>query len=177
VEAAELGPTPTLLVSRSFAMMSARTYVGSVPDAALPTYQPHPVPATASDVARRIVAIANLVPPARWTTYGDLADAASSSGRGVASALSSVSPLAAVDTDIRTAVKGWVVPWHRIRMDDGRLKSRAADRLTRERQALANEMYVAEGGRLVANDAAVRGQRFHLAAELRRLRDRGERKP
>jgi hypothetical protein len=35
-------------------------------------------------------------------------------------------------------------------MDDGRLKSRAAASNIRERQALANAMYVAEGGRLVA---------------------------
>jgi alkylated DNA nucleotide flippase Atl1 len=139
--------------------------------------KPHLVPRTASDVARRIVAIANLVPPGRWTTYGDLAEAAGSSGRGVASALSSVTPLATADTDIRAEVEGWVVLWHRIRMDDGRLKSREAGALTRERQALANGMYVAEGGRLVANDGATRGQRFPLAAELRRLRDRGEQTP
>jgi hypothetical protein len=37
---------------------------------------------------------------------------------------------------------------------DGRVKSRAAESNIRERQALENSMYVAEGGRLMANDAA-----------------------
>jgi alkylated DNA nucleotide flippase Atl1 len=136
------------------------------------------VPADVSEVARRIIAIANLVPPGRWTTYGDLADAAArSSPRGVASALSSASPLATADSDIVADVQRWVVPWHRIRMDDGRLKSRAAGAQTRERQALANAMFVSEGGRLVANEAATSGQRFLLAAELRRMRTRGEPTP
>ena len=137
-----------------------------------PTYHPSAVPATASDVARRIVAVANAVPAGRWTTYGDLAEAADSSPRGVASALSSVTPIATADTDIVAEVRRWVVPWHRIRMDDGRLKSREAGAKTTDRQALANAMYVAEGGRLGANDAAATGQRFLLAAELRRLRAR-----
>jgi alkylated DNA nucleotide flippase Atl1 len=148
-----------------------------VRDVELPIYRPRPVPPTASDVARRIVATANLVPAGRWTTYGNLAEAAGSSPRGVASALSSVTPLATADTDLLADVMGWVVPWHRIRMDDGRLKSRAAGANSRERQALANAMYLAEGGRLVANDAAPSSQRFLLAAELRRRRGRGERTP
>ena len=92
------------------------------PDPDVPAYEPHAVPETASDVARRIVAIANLVPAARWTTYGDLAEAADSSPRGVASALSSVTPLATEQSDILADVHHWVVPWHRIRMDDGREK-------------------------------------------------------
>ena len=33
---------------------------------------------------------------------------------------------------------GWVVPWHRIRMDDGRLKSREAGASIKQRQAFAN---------------------------------------
>jgi alkylated DNA nucleotide flippase Atl1 len=148
-----------------------------VRDVAVPTYRPRPVPVAASDVARRIVAIANLVPAGRWTTYGDLAEAAGSSPRGVASALSSVTPLDRASNDPAPDVEGWVVPWHRIRMDDGRLKSRTAASNIRQRQALANAMYVAEGGRLVANDAAPSSQRFLLAAELRRRRDRGELTP
>ena len=35
-------------------------------------------PPGASEVARRIIAIANLIPPGRWTTYGDLAEVAGS---------------------------------------------------------------------------------------------------
>ena len=62
-------------------------------------------------------------------------------------------------------------------MDDGRLKSREAGARTRERHALANAMYVAEGGRLAANEAASSGQRYLLRAELRRRRARGEPMP
>jgi alkylated DNA nucleotide flippase Atl1 len=117
------------------------------------------------------------VPAGKWTTYGDLAEAAESSPRGVASALSSVTPLSTSATDIVAEMSRWVVPWHRIRMDDGRLKSREAGARAKERQSLANAMFVAEGGRLVANDAAVRSQRYLLPAELRRLRASGESTP
>jgi len=68
----------------------------------------------------------------------------------------------------------WVVPWHRIRMDDGRLKSREAGASIKERQAFANAVFLAEGGRLVGSDAATAGQRFLLPAELRRLQARGD---
>jgi hypothetical protein len=59
-------------------------------------------------------------------------------------------------------------------MDDGRLKSREAGASIKERQAFANALFLAEGGRLVGNDAATAGQRFLLPAELRRMRARGE---
>jgi alkylated DNA nucleotide flippase Atl1 len=150
------------------------TYRWRMPTSDMPVYRPAPIPRAASAVARGIIDIANLVPPARWTTYGDLAEAAGSSPRGVASALSSVTPLAKTTDDVRLDMAHWVVPWHRIRMNDGRLRSREAGASIRERQAFANALFVSEGGRLVGNQAAAVGQRFMLPAELRRLRARGE---
>jgi alkylated DNA nucleotide flippase Atl1 len=145
-----------------------------MPPSEMPVYQPAAIPRTASHVAKKIVAIANLVPPGRWTTYGELADAAGSSPRGVASALSSVTPLAKSTDVVHLDMARWVVPWHRIRMNDGKLKSREAGASIRERQAFANALFVSEGGRLVGDGAAAVGQRFMLPAELRRLRARGE---
>ena len=141
-------------------------------------YRPAPVPAGASAVARRIVAIANLIPPGRWATYGDIAEAAGSTARGVASALSSVSPVENFDgstEDVATAVAQWVVPWHRIRMNDGTLKSRDASmrrskaQSEREHHEGGNSLYINEGGSLTAGEAARVGQRFNLAAEMRRV--------
>ena len=57
----------------------------------MPVHQPAAIPRTASDVAKKIVAIAekSLRILGRLSTYGDLAGSAGSSPRGVASALSS----------------------------------------------------------------------------------------
>ena len=139
------------------------------------TYRPGPIPANASPIARRLIAIANLVPAGRWVTYGDLAEAAGSSPRGVASALSSVSPWEDDPEDNADSVGRWVVPWHRIRMEDGRLKSREAQlralgQTPREHHRLANAMYAAERGSLFiyqGEEAARGSQRFLLAAEMR----------
>ena len=140
---------------------------------ALPEYRPAPVPAHASSVARRIITAANLVPAGRWVSYGDLAEAIGSAPRGVASALSSVTPLR-LATDAVDDTRHWVVPWHRIRTSDGKVRSRAAGAHINERTQIDNAMFVAEGGRLHANESASDGQRFNLAAEIRRLTARGE---
>jgi O6-methylguanine-DNA--protein-cysteine methyltransferase len=74
-----------------------------------PEFTPAPAPAYASSVARRIIAAANLVPAGRWVSYGDLAEAIGSAPRGVASALSAVTPLR-MASDAADDTRHWVVP-------------------------------------------------------------------
>jgi hypothetical protein len=79
------------------------------------------------------------------------------SARGVASALSFLPP--------NTPSDKWPLPWHRIRLDNGHLKSRGVGELKDPAHPL-NVMFVNEGGRLIAG-AAPQGRRFPLAAMIR----------
>ena len=87
---------------------ASRPTVVSMVGVELPVYSPQVLPARTSVVARRIVAMANLVLAGRWTTYGDLAEAADSSPRGVASGfrLSRLSPRL-TPTLSRRSEAGW----------------------------------------------------------------------
>jgi alkylated DNA nucleotide flippase Atl1 len=139
----------------------------------LPTYRPAPVPLSASPVARRIIAAANLVPAGRWVTYGDLAEAVGSSARGVAASLSSVTPLRQLHDDVDD-ISRWLVPWHRIRLEDGRSVSRAAGAHRTDSERLNNLMLTAEGGIVVSGRYASTRSRFDLRAEVRRLTALGD---
>jgi alkylated DNA nucleotide flippase Atl1 len=134
-----------------------RTAVG-----AEPTWTPKPCPSDISEVARRLVLLANAVPPAHWVTYGDLAEAAGmgeakKAARGAASALSFFPP--------GTPMTEWVLPWHRVRLEDGHLKSRESGVIV-DPSDPANLLFVAEGGRLIGG-AASQGRRYPLAAKVR----------
>jgi alkylated DNA nucleotide flippase Atl1 len=95
------------------------------------TWTPKPCRSDVSAIARKLVGLANAVPPAHWVTYGDLAEAAGmgeakNAARGAASALSFF-PLG-------TPMAEWVLPWHRIRLENEHLKSRAWGALAPRRQ-------------------------------------------
>ena len=105
-----------------------------------------------------------MIPAGEWMTYGDLADAAKvvapgskTSPRGVASALSFLPP--------ETSVHDWPVPWHRIRLENGHLKSRIGGEKVDPGDPL-NQLFLAEGGRLIVG-AAPQARRFPMAAKLR----------
>lgn len=126
------------------------------------TWTPKPCPNDVSAIARKLVGLANAVPPAHWVTYGDLAEAAGmgeakNAARGAASALSFF-PLG-------TPMAEWVLPWHRIRLENGHLKSRERGVIVDPRDP-ANELFIAEGGRLIGG-AAPQGRRYPLAAKVR----------
>ncbi len=111
-----------------------------------------------------MVLLSQMIPAGEWMTYGDLADAANigtSSGkttaRGVARALSFLPP--------ETSVHDWPVPWHRIRLENGHMKSRIGGEKVDPADPL-NQLFVAEGGRLIAG-AASPSRRFPMAAKLR----------
>ena len=78
-------------------------------------WRPAPLPAGASQTARHHVAVANLIPPGWWATYGDIGEAAGGSGRGAASALSSLTMSLGgfAATDAEDTPDRWLVPWHR----------------------------------------------------------------
>lgn len=125
-------------------------------------WQPVSCPHHLSDKAKELVRLTNLVPAGQWVTYGDLAEAsgmgtAGSAARAVASALS----FAAVDLP----PEEWAVPWHRIRMQDGRLKGRGSG-VVDDPGHVANVLFAAEGGQLIGASAR-EGRRFPLAAMLR----------
>ena len=120
-------------------------------------WTPTAIPESISEKARRLVHLAQQVPPGHWVTYDDLAEAAGSSPRGVASALSFLPP--------GTPIEQWPVPWHRIRLKNGHLKERLKGEQIRPDHAL-NLLYLAEGGRLIGG-AAAPGRHFNLAAEAR----------
>ena len=78
-----------------------------------------------------------------------------------------------------TPISGWVVPWHRIRLEDGRMKSRTQGVII-DPSNPANQLFVAEGGRLIGGrrhrlgDDSARSQGSHgcdrgLSAYWRRL--------
>ena len=141
----------------------------SMPEVVPSWSRPAPAPADASVVARRLIEIANKVPAGTWVSYGDLADAYTAVhernmiGRGVASALSSLRAYSAVAEqpvlERQQAVDRWQLPWHRIRVADGRVVSlrlgeRASDDFT-------NQMLIAEGG-TVRHGAATSACRCNL---------------
>lgn len=59
----------------------------------------------------------------------------------------------------------WPVPWHRIRLESGQLKSRL-DGVKVDPADPLNQLFVAEGGRLIGGTAP-QGRRFPMAAKLR----------
>ena len=95
---------------------------------------PAPKPRDASVAAQRLVDLANMVPRGKWASYGDLSDAyiarhrENMVARGVASALSLLPVNAYIEErlleDQQPRVNQWHVPWHRIRLTDGRAVSR-----------------------------------------------------
>ncbi len=135
---------------------------------------PAPKPLDASVAAGRLIDLANRVPPGKWVSYGDLADAYMAAhrekmvARGVASALS----LLPIDTHIaerntvnpQPRVDQWHVPWHRIRLADGHAVSRGYGIIRAD--DFLNRMFVAEGG-TIRHAAAADGCRFNLIASLR----------
>lgn len=82
---------------------------------------------------------------------------ARNAARGAASALSF--------QPTNTPMDSWVVPWHRIRLEDGHMKSRTSGVIV-DPSDPANELFVAEGGRLIRG-AASQGRRYPLAAKVR----------
>lgn len=127
-------------------------------------WSPAPAPDRLTEIASLLVRLTQLIPAGEWVTYGDLADAANvvtvegkTTARGVASALSFLPP--------ETPVHDWPVPWHRVRLEDGHLKSRL-DGVKVDPQDPLNRLFVEEGGRLVGG-AAQQGRRFPMAAKLR----------
>lgn len=131
---------------------------------ASPPWTPAAIPDGLSPIALLLTKLSQLIPPGEWLTYGDLADAANEAGavsntkaRGVASALSYLPP--------ETSIHDCPVPWHRIRLENGHLKSRLGGEKVDPNHPL-NVLFVAEGGRLQGG-AAPTGRRFPLAAKLR----------
>ena len=97
-----------------------------------------------------------------WVTYGDPAEAAGmgearKATRGAASALSFFPP----GTPMKSGSSGW----HRIRLEDGHLKSRVSGVLV-DPSDPANLLFVQDGGRLIGG-AAPQGRRYPLAAKVR----------
>ena len=82
---------------------------------------------------------------------------AGNAARAAASALS----FAAVDLP----PDEWALPWHRVRMQDGRLKGRGSGVID-DAGHIANVLFANEGGQLIGA-AAREGRRFPLAAMLR----------
>ena len=85
---------------------------------------------------------------------------AKNAARGAASALSFLPPGA--------PMAEWVLPWHRIRLENGHMKSRDRGEIVDPRDP-ANELFIAEGGRLI-NGAAPQGRRYPLASKVRARR-------
>ena len=134
---------------------------------------PAPKPAEVSVAARRLIDLANRVPAGRWVSYGDLAEAyvtahgANMVARGVASALSLLPIEDHKERDVvdpQPRVDQWHVPWHRVRLADGRSISRRYG--INRADAFGNRMLVAEGGTL-RHGAATDGCRFNLVGSLR----------
>ena len=135
---------------------------------------PAPMPREASLAAQRLIALANLVPAGMWVSYGDLADAYITKhgenmvARGVASALS----LLPVDTyveernmvDPQPRVDKWPVPWHRIRLADGRAVARKYGAV--DSNDYLNQMLAAEGGTFRHGSATDRC-RFYTVVAVR----------
>ena len=80
---------------------------------------------------------------------------AKNAARGAASALSFLPP--------GVPMADWVLPWHRIRLENGHLKSRDRGEIVDPGDP-ANELFIAEGGRLIGG-AAPQGRRYPLAAK------------
>lgn len=127
-------------------------------------WSPSAEPPGLSDIAQLLTRLSQMIPAGEWMTYGDLADASNvvdsdskTSARGVASALSYLPP--------ETSVHDWPVPWHRIRLENGHLKSRIGGEKVDPADPL-NKLFAAEGGRLIGG-AALQGRRFPMAAKLR----------
>lgn len=124
--------------------------------------------------ARRLIDLANRVPGGKWVSYGDLAEAYTAVhgqnmvARGVASALSLL-PIGAHDEERRMVdpqprVDQWHVPWHRIRLADGRATSRKYGIVRAD--DYVNRMFAAEGG-TIRHGAATDRCRFNLVASVR----------
>lgn len=134
---------------------------------------------SASDVARRLVDLGNLVSAGTWVSYGDLAEAfvardgENMVARGVASALSLNPPETHLAergaVDPQPLIDQWFVPWHRIRLADGRAISRQFS--VRNSDDLVNRMFVQEGG-VLRHGAATDGCRFPLLSKVRVERKR-----
>jgi alkylated DNA nucleotide flippase Atl1 len=126
------------------------------------SWKPGPAPEDLTETIRLLVKLANLVPAGHWVTYGDLGEAAgmgpaSKSARGVASALSFA--------PTETPPSAWALPWHRVRMEDGHLKSRSIG-VIKDPFHHINVLFTDEGGRLIGA-AASEGRRFPMAALIR----------
>jgi alkylated DNA nucleotide flippase Atl1 len=144
-------------------------------DQSVPKWRgPAPKPADASVAARRLIDLANRVPGGKWVSYGDLAEAYTKVhrqnmvARGVASALSLLPIAAHVEerrmVDPQPRVDQWHVPWHRIRLADGRAISRKHGVVRAD--DYVNRMLTAEGGTM-RHGAATDNCRFNLVASLR----------
>ena len=120
-----------------------------------------PCPASATESTHECVRVARRIPVARWASYGDIADVVGIAPQAVASCLSTVTPLPDRPPGDDLGMD-WVVPWHRIRSAEGRLMSRQAQRWIGEYEAAANEMFMAEGGRVDPTGRASADQRFDL---------------
>ena len=126
------------------------------------TWVPAPYPPDLTERALQLADLANLVPPGHWVTYGDLGEAAGlgeagKSARGVASALS-FAPLNLPPDE-------WSIPWHRIRMENGNIKTREVGEVKDPHNSF-NALFTAEGGRLIGASAS-EGRRYPLAALIR----------
>jgi len=145
---------------------------------------PAPKPRDASVAAQRLVDLANMVPRGKWASYGDLSDAyiarhrENMVARGVASALSLLPVNAYIEErlleDQQPRVNQWHVPWHRIRLTDGRAVSRKFGAVPSD--DYVNQMFVNEGG-VLRHGAATDGCRFNLIGAVRSAQPSGRQDP
>lgn len=102
---------------------------------------PAPVPADGPLMTRRLVHLANLVPAGRWISLSDLVRSYS------ASFCKTLTPVEIADALLPAATTkpdAWFVPWHRMRLDDGRPISRKYGIVGSD--ADMNRLFSTEGG-------------------------------
>lgn len=121
---------------------------------------PTPAPPDMSVTARRLVEIANLIPAGCWATDADLAFAyAVRFGKPV-----TVRELANVLVPgIPIAPNEWTLPWHRLRLEDGRSIARKYGTVGSDRDL--DRMFEDEGG-CVRDGVATTDRRFELVTVL-----------
>jgi alkylated DNA nucleotide flippase Atl1 len=126
-------------------------------------------------LARLLVDLANLVPAGLWIGYGDLGVAAGmrtkDGRRGLATEVARGATSALSFRPTREGIETWRVPWHRVRLANGHLKSRHQGEIT-DPHDLANLMFLAEGGKL-SHGAASQLCRYSSEALRERAIDAG----